>query len=151
MFRGSYTVEEDHKMRMALPEAFFDALHEEEAVSTLIATVDLSVRCVLLYPYAQWLEVESRLKQLSPFNKEHRRALRLLLGYATEVTLDRHARFTLPLTLKLHAGLESRSILVGQLMRMECWHPTAWQEAVASDWSQHADAMSPMPWETVLG
>ena len=128
MFRGLNAVNVDIKGRVAIPTKYRDALQSLSGAE-LIITIDTEQPCLLLYPFAVWREIESKLVSLPSFNASARRIQRLLVGHATEVQLDMNGRFLLPSVLRDYAGLDKKIMLVGQGNKFEVWAEKQWQSA----------------------
>jgi len=132
MFRGSFTLTLDDKGRLALPARYRDRLLSENQ-GQLICTIDLHDPCLLLFPLAEWEEIEEKLQSLSSLNPQERRLQRILLGNATECDMDKSGRILLPAFLRQHAGLGKNIRLVGQLNKFEIWDEAAWQDRLTAD------------------
>ncbi|MAD76647.1 MAG: cell division/cell wall cluster transcriptional repressor MraZ [Rheinheimera sp.] len=132
MFRGSVTLTLDDKGRLALPARYREILLSENQ-GHLICTIDLHDPCLLLYPLADWEEIEERLKSLSSLNPQERRLQRLLLGNATDCDMDKNGRILVPAPLRQHAGLSKNIRLVGQLNKFEIWDEAAWHDRLNAD------------------
>ncbi|OZB39687.1 MAG: cell division/cell wall cluster transcriptional repressor MraZ [Alishewanella sp. 34-51-39] len=132
MFRGSFTLTLDDKGRLALPVRYRDRLLSENQ-GQLICTIDLHDPCLLLFPLAEWEEIEEKLQSLSSLNPQERRLQRILLGNATECDMDKSGRILLPAFLRQHAGLGKNIRLVGQLNKFEIWDEAAWQDRLTAD------------------
>ncbi len=127
MFRGLATLTIDAKGRITIPRHYRTTIIQE-AAGELVLTIDTEEECLQLYPRPQWLEVEQSLEQLPDNDPSARRLMRLLLGHAVEITLDRHGRFFLPHNLCDYAGLESNIVLIGQGRKFEIWGETQWHQ-----------------------
>ncbi|MGL5285556.1 MraZ protein [Aeromonas sp. RU39B] len=132
MLRGAHAISLDSKGRLAIPTRFRDWLRDESD-GQLVCTIDLCDPCLLLYPLGEWEEVERRLRSLSSMNPAERRVQRLLLGHASECELDNNGRLLLPAPLRLHAGLDKKVMLVGQLNKFELWDEARWLQRVQDD------------------
>ena len=66
--------------------------------------------------------------QLPNLKPQVRRMQRLMVGYATELTLDGHGRMLLPQELREFAHLERHAVLIGQGSRCELWDEARWNE-----------------------
>ena len=132
MFRGSFTLTLDEKGRLALPARYRERLLSEFQ-GQMICTIDLHDPCLLLFPLAEWEEIEEKLQSLSSLNPQERRLQRILLGNATECDMDKSGRILLPAFLRQHAGLNKNIRLVGQLNKFEIWDEAAWQERLTAD------------------
>lgn len=125
MFRGIAAINVDAKGRVTVP-ANQRAILMEESEGKVVLTIDTEDRCLLLYPLTQWLIIEEELSALPSFNPATRRIKRLLIGHATDITLDRHGRILLPPLLREYAGLDQRIVLVGQGKKFEVWGESQW-------------------------
>ncbi|MBL1376756.1 division/cell wall cluster transcriptional repressor MraZ [Zobellella iuensis] len=132
MLRGAHAISLDTKGRLAIPTRFRDSLRDE-CDGILICTIDISNPCLLLYPLAEWEQIEKKLRALSSTNLQERRLQRLLLGHAAECELDGQGRFLVPGPLRQHAGLDKKIMLVGQLNKFEIWSEARWQQQISDD------------------
>ena len=123
MFRGISFVNMDTKGRIAMP-----ARYRVETLDRLVVTIDIQDRCLLLYPMLFWEEIEQKIDNLPSFNQTTRRIQRLLIGHATELSMDSNGRILLPPLLREYAGLEKDIMLIGQGKKFEIWDKTAWTE-----------------------
>ena len=126
MFRGINPLSLDGKGRLAVPAKYRQHLWET-AGGQLILTIDRD-RCLLLYPFPVWENVERQLIQLSSTNPRARALKRLLLGHAEECSLDANGRILLSAPLREFAHLEKRVVLVGQGNKFEIWNEQAWHD-----------------------
>jgi len=125
MFRGVHQLNLDVKGRMAMPAKHRDALNLSDE-GQLIATIDIHVRCILIYPLTEWLEVEKKIQNLPGLNASVRQLQRLMLGHASELELDGSGRVLLPQVLRDYAGLDKKVMLVGQGKKFELWSEEQW-------------------------
>ena len=126
MFRGIASVSVDAKGRVTVPapqRTLINSISDDE----LVVTIDTEDRCLLLYPVPYWQEIEERLAQLPSFNPDTRRIQRLLIGHATDLSMDRHGRILLPPLLREYAGLDKNIIFVGQGKKIEIWGESQWE------------------------
>jgi MraZ protein len=126
MFRGISAISLDAKGRMAIPTQYRDVILEE-AEGAMVVTIDTQDRCLMLYTYPQWQDIEEQLSSLPTFNPVTRRIQRLLIGHANDLNLDKSGRVLLPPILRDYAGLEKNIILVGQGKRFEIWGESQWE------------------------
>jgi MraZ protein len=127
MFRGAAKVTLDDKGRMVVPTRYRERLLERSA-GQLVVTVDRDGECLLIYPLADWEQVERSLMQLPSLHAQARRLQRLMVGHATDLGLDAHGRMLLPPELREFAGLDRRAMLIGQGNRCELWDESRWTE-----------------------
>lgn len=125
MFRGLNSVSLDVKGRVTMPVEYRAQL-QDEGSSRIVITIDTEDRCLLLYPFLVWEEIEKKIGALPTFNQLTRRIQRLLIGHATEVELDNSGRFLVPPLLREYAKLDKNVMLVGQGKKIEIWHEELW-------------------------
>lgn len=116
----------DAKGRLAIPTRYRERI-AAICDGQLVATVDRDY-CLLIYPFPDWEEIEQKLVALPSFNKQARRLLRLMVGYATEIDIDGHGRILLPRELREFAGLGRQAILLGQGNKFELWDEERWNK-----------------------
>ena len=132
MLRGTHNLSLDSNGRLAIPTRFREQCRDE-VDGILVCTVDVFEPCLLLYPLAEWELIEKKLRGLSRMDAQERRLQRVLLGHAAECELDGQGRVLLPSTLRQHAGLEKKIMLVGQLNKFEIWDELRWQQQINDD------------------
>jgi len=128
MFRGANKVTLDAKGRLAMPTRYRERILERSN-GRLIATVDRSDRCLLIYPLPEWEEIEAKLRALPTLHPVARKLQRLMIGHATDVDLDSSGRMLVPPALREYAVLTKTAMLVGQGNRFELWDETQWNES----------------------
>ena len=133
MFRGVTNLNLDSKGRLAMPTRYRECLREC-CESQLVITVDTD-RCLLIYPFPEWQEIERKLSRMPSFNKTARRLQRLLIGHATEMDLDGQGRILVPPPLRDFAGLDKHTVLIGQSNKFELWDEQRWNEQ-CNEWLQ---------------
>lgn len=127
VFRGAAKVTLDDKGRVVLPTRYRERYHERSA-GQLVVTVDRTEPCLALYPLVDWEPVQAALMALPSLNDEARQLVRLMVGHATDLTLDGHGRILLTQELREFAGLTRQAMLIGQGNRCELWDETRWIE-----------------------
>jgi MraZ protein len=143
MFRGANKVTLDAKGRLAMPTRYRESI-AERSHGNLVATVDLSDRCLLIYPFPDWEEIERKLVRLPTLNAAVRRLQRLMIGHATEIELDGHGRVLIPPKLREYAGLDRQAMLIGQGSRFELWDEAHWNER-REQWLKGDDSGAELP------
>ena len=126
MFRGVTQINLDIKGRMAFPSRYRDKLIQGSD-GQVVVTVDRD-HCLLIYPFPEWERIEQKLIKLPALNRTARRLQRLLIGHATECQLDGNGRILVPPPLREFAGLEKRTVLIGQGNKFELWDELTWDE-----------------------
>jgi len=143
VFRGVNTINLDAKGRMAMPARYREQL-QSQCGGHLVATIDTSARCLLLYPIHEWDEIQRKIESLPSFNPSSRRVQRLLIGHATDLELDNSGRVLLPQALRDYAGLTKRVALIGQGKKLELWDQDHWT-AEREHWLSETDAGAELP------
>lgn len=132
MFRGASAISIDEKGRLAIPSKYRSQLLSQ-AEGKLVCTIDTVQPCLLLYAVPEWKVVEKRLAGLSSFNPTERRLQRMLLGHANDCEMDKNGRLLIAPTLRTHAQLDKKVMLVGQLNKFEIWSEDAWNQQIQRD------------------
>jgi MraZ protein len=143
MFRGANTVTLDTKGRLAMPARYRERILERSA-GRLVATVDRTDQCLLLYPLPEWEEIERKLMELPTLNAATRRLQRLMVGHATDIDMDAHGRLLIPPKLREYAALTRDLMLVGQGARFELWDEARWEES-REKWLSTDEAAEELP------
>jgi len=121
MFIGEYLHNLDTKSRLTIPAKFRDELGDIPVVTKGLDN------CLFLFPPEEWNNMVNRLKEL-PIGKADVRAFtRFFLSAASEAEIDKQGRINIPANLKLHAGIEKETVVVGVSNRIEIWEPSAWK------------------------
>ena len=128
VYRGINGINIDAKGRIVMPTRYRERL-QLDSKNAVVLTIDTEERCLLLYPLPEWEEIERKLSNLPSFNPAARRIQRLLIGHATDVEMDSQGRILLPPLLREYAGLNKRSVLVGQGKKFELWDETHWEKS----------------------
>ena len=127
MFRGANKVTLDTKGRLAMPARYRERI-VERSNGRLVATLDRSDRCLLIYTLPEWEEIELKLRRLPTLNRATRRLQRLMIGHAADLELDANGRVLIPPSLREYAGLTRSAVLIGQGNRFELWDEVQWNE-----------------------
>ena len=127
MFRGINTINLDAKGRMAMPARYREQL-VKSCSGHLVVTIDTNHRCLLLYPLAEWEQIERQIESLSSFDPMSQRVKHLLIGHANDIDLDSSGRSLLPQELRQYAQLEKHVCLIGQGKKLEIWDQASWTE-----------------------
>lgn len=146
MFRGINAITIDEKGRLALPTRYRDHLYTS-ADNQVVVTIDTEEKCLLLYPFPEWEEIEAKIEALPSFNPAARRVQRLLIGHAAEILIDNSGRILLPQLLRDYAGLEKNVMLVGQGKKFEIWSAAYWDERRENWLANHDSGKDGLPIE----
>lgn len=127
MFRGVNVINLDTKWRLAIPARYRQVLLDR-CDGAVVVTIDTDEPCLLIYPLEEWELIQQKIEALPSFHPMARRIQRLLIGHAADVELDCNGRILIPSLLREYAGLEKRSILLGQGKKFELWNERCWSE-----------------------
>jgi MraZ protein len=120
MFIGEYLHTIDKKGRINIPSKFRDKLGERFFITKGLDN------CLFVFPESEWTSFENKLKGLPLTNKNARAFVRLFFSGATECSLDKQGRVTLPQTLREYSNLEKEVAIIGVSTRIEIWSKNNW-------------------------
>lgn len=120
MFMGEFQHNIDIKGRIIVPAKFREGLGEQ-----FVVTRGLD-QCLFIYPQAEWLEVEEKLKKLPLTKKDARAFTRFFFSGAVECEVDKQGRINLPSSLRTYAELEKECVVIGVSDRVEVWAKDVW-------------------------
>jgi MraZ protein len=124
VFRGINALNLDVKGRVAMPTRHHDQI-KQQCDGQLIVTVDRD-RCLLVYPQNEWELIEQKLSALPNLAPQARSLQRLLIGHATECSMDKSGRVLITPPLREFAALDKRVVLIGQGNKFELWDEAVW-------------------------
>jgi MraZ protein len=127
VFRGFSTLSIDSKGRLAVPSRYRDRL-QSISDGNLVLTLNPLDRCLWLYPVPEWELIESKLADLSDFDKQGRRAKQMMRGYAADCQMDGQGRILIQQELREYAGLDKQVVILGQGNKFELWDQQAWNQ-----------------------
>ena len=136
MFRGLNKISLDAKGRISIPTKYRSELSKYGS-NELVCTIDID-QCLLLYPKKVWLEIERKIMALPSLDKSSRMLQRLMVGYASELLLDRHNRILVPIELREFSGIKKSAMFIGQGQRFEIWNYKSWNQSRDS-WLKKSD------------
>ncbi len=138
MFMGEFTHSMDGKGRIIMPATFRKELEE-----SFVVTRGLD-NCLFLYPLAEWKKLEEKLKELPITRKNARSFVRFFFSGATECTLDKQGRISLPQNLREYADLDKETVIIGLANRIEIWAKEKWDSYLSEAEDSHEDIAATM-------
>lgn len=138
MFRGISQASIDAKGRLSLPNRFREALSPSSP--SLVISIDIRDKCLLIYPILEWELVQKRLETLSNVSQRNRTLQRLLIGHAIDLEMDKAGRILLPNIHRKYALLKNKVTILGQGNKLEVWAEDEWQEQMTS-WLDKKDKL----------
>jgi MraZ protein len=142
VFRGGSAINLDAKGRLALPTRYRGTLTEHCEGHVVLTVHD--DRCLLLYPFPEWDEIERKLVRLPNQDRRTRILQRMLLGHATEVDMDGQGRILIPPRLREFAKLDKRVVLAGLGNKFEIWDEEMWEQSCV-DWVEREEKAGELP------
>jgi MraZ protein len=128
MFRGTYEHAIDDKGRVNVPAKFREALqatNDERVVLTNF--VVLQARCLEVYPFAAWVQLEERLREKPQFDQRVVNFLNYYVSAAQDCVLDKQGRILLPGSLREYAGLKRDVVFTSALDKFRIWDRESWR------------------------
>jgi len=125
VFLGTYTPRLDDKGRLILPAKF-----REQFEAGVVVTRGQE-RCLYVFPLAEFERLAEQLRQAPVTSKQARDYLRVFLSGASDESVDKQGRITLPPTLRTYAGLDREVAVIGAGQRVEIWDSGAWEAYLA--------------------
>lgn len=133
-FRGSFEHAFDDKGRVSVPMRFRDEIraHGDDRV-VITRFVSPNVRCLDVYPYATWVELEEKFRAKARFDPRVSRLRRFYFSNAADCVLDKQGRMNVPADLREYAGIQRDVRFVSDFDRFQLWAPQAWAQIDSDD------------------
>jgi MraZ protein len=125
MFLGTYTPRLDDKGRLIFPAKF------REQLEAGVVVTRGQERCLYVFPLAEFGRLAEQLRQAPMTSKQARDYLRVFLSGASDESLDKQGRITVPLVLRTYAGLGRDVAVIGAGQRVEIWDGAVWEAYLA--------------------
>jgi len=123
VFQGASALTLDAKGRMSMPSRYREAL-QEQAAGRMTMTKHPD-GCLLLFPRPEWETFRTKIAAL-PMDAHWWR--RIFLGNAMDVDLDSASRILVSPELRMAAGLEKETMLLGMGSHFELWDAPTYNE-----------------------
>ena len=123
-FRGSYLHTLDQKGRLSIPAKFRRTPGKAENY-TIISGLD---NCLYVFPEEEWDKVEDELQARTKADPNALNYLRITMASASDVSVDRQGRITIPASLIKEAKLDKEVLVNGRIDRMELWIPEEFEK-----------------------
>ncbi|MDQ1288951.1 MAG: transcriptional regulator MraZ [Actinomycetota bacterium] len=121
MFLGTYTPRLDDKGRLIVPAKF------REQLEAGVVVTRGQERCLYVFPLAEFERLTDQLRQAPVTSKQARDYLRVFLSGASDESVDKQGRVTIPPALRTYAGLDRDVAVIGAGQRVEIWDAGAWE------------------------
>ena len=119
---GQYDHTIDAKGRIIIPAKFRDQMGDD-----FVITKGLDHQ-LFVYAPDEWNLFEAKLRALPISNPQARKLSRFFLVGASDVTVDKQGRITLPMQLREFAGITKDVLLAGVGNHLEIWNPDRYNE-----------------------
>ena len=119
---GEYEHSLDVKGRLIMPAKLRQDIGEK-----FIITKGLD-GCLFVFSQNEWLNFETKLKELPLSDKNARNFVRFFLSGATECEIDKQGRFLISSNLRDFAMLKKEVVIIGVLDKIEIWSKDRWLE-----------------------
>ena len=119
---GQYDHTIDAKGRIIIPAKFREQMGDE-----FVITKGLDHQ-LFVYAPDEWNLFEAKLRALPISNPQARKLSRFFLVGASDVTVDKQGRITLPMQLREFAGITRDVLLAGVGNHLEIWNPDRYNE-----------------------
>jgi len=126
VFKGQAEYSVDSKGRVAIPADMRKAM-APEAKGTFTITRGFE-DCIFLYPTDRWASIEEEIEELNMYNREARDFIRIIMMWASDVSLDGQGRISIPNPLIDLAGLEDKALILGAFDHIEMWDPKRFEQ-----------------------
>lgn len=121
VFLGTYTPRLDDKGRLIVPAKF------REQLEAGVVVTRGQERCLYVFPLAEFERLTDQLRQAPVTSKQARDYLRVFLSGASDESVDKQGRVTIPPALRTYAGLDRDVAVIGAGQRVEIWDAGAWE------------------------
>lgn len=122
MLFGEFTHSLDDKNRLSIPAKWRGRFAEGAVITRGLDG------CLFVYSHDEWQQFADKLAALPLSNKTSRAFSRLMLSGASDDTLDRQGRISVPPHLRSYAELKKHVTIAGVGTRLELWDEDRWQE-----------------------
>ncbi len=109
----------DEKGRVSLPSTF-----RREADGDRFVLLQWRAPALTLFPMASWATTQERLLAFRRNQPEAWGDVLAITSSAVEVSPDKQGRILIPAWLQEAAGIDGSVLLVGNIDRVELWHPS---------------------------
>ena len=128
MYRGATILSLDGKSGFAVPTKYREHLLIESNGAMILTAHPHG--CLLLYPKDAWTPIQSKIMQLSSFDKKSSGLQRLLVGYAEDSIVDGAGRLLISQALRDFADIQKTIMFVGQGTHFEIWNQEIWNQEI---------------------
>lgn len=122
MFLGEFEHTIDDKGRLTIPARFRDELE-----SGVVVTRGLD-GCLWAFPRSGWEILAEKISKMPTTSAAARNFARFIFSSAVDSIPDRQGRVLIPQNLRNYAGIQSETVVIGVMNRVEIWNPAKWAD-----------------------
>ena len=126
-FLGRYEFQMDEKGRVSLPSAF-----RREVDGDRFVLLQWRAPALTLFPMESWAATQERLLTFRRNQPEAWGDVLAITSSAVEVSPDKQGRLLIPAWLQEAAGLDGKVLFVGNIDRVELWHPAEFEKVAST-------------------
>lgn len=131
VFRGNFPAKLDAQGRVKIPSAHRKVFEEEYGRDVYVTSI--TGENVLVFPLAEWEELENKLKAGSKFGKAQRRFMRNTSYWGQMASMDKQGRLSIQLHLREEAGIDGELAVMGSLNSLEIWNAEKIRRRMAAE------------------
>ncbi len=117
----------DEKGRVSLPSAF-----RREVDGDRFVLLQWRAPALTLFPMESWATTQERLLTFRRNQPEAWGDVLAITSSAVEVSPDKQGRLLIPAWLQEAAGLDGKVLFVGNIDRVELWHPAEFEKVAST-------------------
>ena len=126
MFQGHAKTSLDEKGRIIIPSKFRKHI-SPEANGVMNVTLGRD-NCIWMFPSHEWQKVLGTLSTINPYTEHEVMMRRQMLFHSEELGVDSQHRILIPAEILSKVGIKKDVLLIGQLERIELWHPSNYEK-----------------------
>ncbi len=122
MFLGEYSPNITEGSRIALPKKLRDQVRGDEVILSRGFE-----KCIFVYDKEDWVQEASKQIENPITDVKTRNLKRYMYAGAVEVSLDVQGRLVIPAILKVYAGIDKKTAVIGAGDHIEFWDLDTWK------------------------
>jgi len=128
MFRGSFPHTIDDKGRVAIPGKWRELLSaSEDDRLVLTRFIADGERCLDVYPYGEWTQLEEIVKRKPRFSRAVVKFENYYISRTHDCVIDKQGRILVPPPLREYANLDRDVVFAGALTKFRLFDARAWE------------------------
>lgn len=140
MLRGNFPAKVDTQARLKIPSAHRRIIEEHYGCDLFVTSTD--GKHVLVYPMAEWEQIEARLLEPPKMTPAKMKFLRNTGYFGQAATMDRQGRVVVPQLLREAAGIDGDVVVIGFLNHLQVWNRDRFAELLQAEPYTQEDAFA---------